>query len=222
MSTGSIVSADDIVGLIGGSALSVGEVEEIFPFISKYVGVDGGAEAILSAGHVPSLILGDFDSISEHTLALFDDRLCHISNQDTTDFEKALTLLNPRAMIALGFTGGRLDHTLSVLNVLQRHPNQCVVLVDAHDASFLLTSGQIRLALPPGARISVMPLDEATVTLRGVKWSFEAANMKPGGFDSPSNMAIGGPVDVAAEGPVVVILPRGHLSDLLQAVVPEG
>ncbi len=220
MAIGGIVSIDDIVGLIGGASIHPEDIAGIFPFIDKYIAVDGGADHLLKAKKVPEAVIGDLDSLSDHARATFADRLCHISDQSTTDFEKAIMHLRARAMIALGFTGGRMDHVLSVLNVLTRYPDRRVILTDAHDVSFLGGQGQTMLHMPPGTRLSVMPLDTARVSLRGVVWPFEDMQMHPGGFVSPSNAVADDPVRIDVQGPVLVTLPRAHLAAALKAVVP--
>lgn len=42
-----------------------------------FVGVDGGADALLEAGHKPHLIVGDMDSVSDEALAAADDIIVH-------------------------------------------------------------------------------------------------------------------------------------------------
>ena len=217
-----IVSIHDIVGLVGGASIHPHEVAAISPFVDRYIAVDGGADHILNAGKQPDVVIGDLDSLSEHARATFADRLCHISDQSTTDFEKAMIHLQALAIVAVGFTGGRMDHVLAVLNVLVRFPERRVILADADDVSFLAYQGQSKLHLPLGTRISLMPLDAARVSLDGVEWPFTDVQMHPGGFISPSNAVAGDQVTIDAQGPVLVTLPRAHLAAALKAVVPAG
>ena len=79
-----------------------------------------------------------------------------------------------QCLLALGFTGGRLDHTLSVLNAMVRYPEQPVVLVDEDDASFVAGAGRTMLELEVGTRISVMPVGAArprATTERSKSWA---------------------------------------------------
>ncbi len=220
MAIAGIVSIHDIVGLVGGASIHPKEVAAISSFVDRYIAVDGGADHLLKAEKMPDAVIGDLDSLSDHARATFADRLCHISDQSTTDFEKAMTRLKARAVIALGFTGGRMDHVLAVLNVLVRYRDKRVILADADDVSFLAAQGQTTLQLPLGTRISLMPLDEARVSLTGVVWPFANVQMHPGGFVSPSNAVAADVVEIDAQGPALITLPRAHLAAALKAVVP--
>ena len=52
------------------------------PYIKEYrpvlIGVDGGADALLEIGLKPDIIIGDFDSVSEPTLAIAKDLVHHV------------------------------------------------------------------------------------------------------------------------------------------------
>ena len=88
---------------------------------------------------------------------------------------------------ALGFAGGRLDHTLAVLHVMGRTPERPVILISADDASAIVPAARFDLDLPIGCRVSIMPLADAVVTVTGVVWPFTDKQMHPMGFTSPSN-----------------------------------
>ena len=220
MSSKDIVSGSDIVCLVGGAKLETREIHRISSFVSSYIAVDGGADSLLQAGITPTAVIGDLDSLSDHARATFADVLCHIPEQATTDFEKALTRVSGAGFIALGFTGGQIDHALSVLNVVACHPGKPVVLVDTKDISFLAAQGRTVLHLPLQTRISLMPLGRATVSVSGVQWPFADQVMKPDGFVSPSNAVADDQVVIDTDGPVLIILPRAHLAAALKAVVP--
>jgi len=217
-----IVSSPTLVCLVGGASIAKSDVLSVAERVSAYIAVDSGADHLLNAGLTPRAVIGDLDSLSRKARALFADRLCHIEEQSTTDFEKALTRVDAPAVLGIGFTGGRLDHVLSVLNVMMRHPDRPVVLADREDASFLAHAGDTVLDLPEATRVSIMPLIPATVTLGGVVWPFDAQPLAVDGFTSPSNAALGGDVTVRTDAPVLVTLPRAFLPIALQAVSRAG
>jgi len=214
-----IVSSRDIVCLVGGAAIDPDDIAAVLPFVHKYIAVDAGADHLLAAGVAPAAVIGDLDSLSSHARATFADVLCHICEQSTTDFEKAVTRVSAPAMIALGFTGGRIDHALTALNVMARHPDKNIVLVDADDASFIAPQGRLTLHLPLDCRVSLMPLGQVRVSARGLRWSFDRADMHPTGFISPSNAVAADLVTVDTDGPLLVTLPRAQLEIVLLAVV---
>lgn len=214
-----IVSASNLICLVGGASLGRNTISSVLPFVDAFVGVDGGANHLLQAGVTPAAVIGDLDSLSARARATFADVLHHIPEQATTDFEKALTRVAAPAILALGFTGGRMDHALSVLNVMARYPARAVILVDDDEVCFMAVTGRTRMDLAAGTPLSVMPVAPVRVTVAGLAWSFDDRMMSPDGFTSPSNAASGGPVTLDTDGPVLVTLPRVHLPVALQAAV---
>jgi len=207
-----IVSSDSPVCFVGGGEISQAPLDTVFPSVSSFVGVDGGADHLLDAGISPAAVIGDFDSLSDRARATFSDVLCHVAEQETTDFEKALMRVEAPLIYAVGFTGGRLDHTLGVLNVMARYSDRSVLLVDDQDVSFVLSRSLDNLLMPAGARISLMPLDNLRVTATGLRWPLEDFEMHPARRTSGSNAATGDPISVLTNGPLLVTLSRAHLA----------
>lgn len=219
MAMNPIVSSSSLICLVGGASLGKTEISAIFPLSNIIVAVDGGADHLLQAGVMPAAVIGDLDSLSAQARDTFAHVLCHISEQSTTDFEKALLRVAAPVILGLGFTGGRMDHILSVLNVMARHADRAIVLIDDDDVCFLAPLGASQMDLPQGARIAIMPLDAANVSVTGLQWNFTEMLMTPAGFTSPSNAAVGGIVTLQTDGPVLVTLPRAHLQTALKAAV---
>ncbi len=212
-----IVSSSEIVCLVGGSKIKHTDILELLPVTDCFVGVDSGADHLLAADIAPAAVIGDMDSLSRHAMATFDHLLCHISEQDTTDFEKAVTRVEAPSILAVGFTGGRMDHMLAVLNVLARNPTRAIILIDDQDASFLAVQGTTRFKLPVSTRISLMPLSQVTVTATGLRWPLDAAVMHPTGMISSSNAAAKDEILIQTDGPLLITLPRAHLQTALKA-----
>lgn len=217
MTTEPIVSSSSLVCFVGGAPLENDAISAFFPTIEAFIGVDGGADHLLAAGVTPAAVIGDLDSLSDHARATFSDVLCHVTEQSTTDFEKALTRVEAPMILALGFTGGRMDHMLSVLNVMARFWNRAIVLADEDEVCFVGRRGATQFEAAKGTSISIMPLGRATVTTSGLEWSFADTVMTPDGFTSPSNSARGGAVQIQTDGPVLITLPRALLPIALKA-----
>ncbi len=215
-----IVSDTSPICLVGGGEISQTAFLAAENRTSCFVAVDSGADVLLARGLTPRAVIGDLDSLSPHARSAFADQLVHIAEQATTDFEKALTRVAAPLIFAIGFTGGRLDHMMSVLNVLARNAERPVVLLDDADASFVAAAGTTKITLPQGARISVMPIGPCrSATLTGVVWSFEDQDMRLDKFTSPSNAALGGDVHLCVSDPVLVTLSRDFLDEALTAFV---
>lgn len=206
-----LLARDLPICLVGGGPVTADDIAALAALSCGYVGVDGGADALHAAAITPLAVIGDLDSLSDAARAQFADLLHQISEQDTTDFEKALLRIRAPLIYAIGFTGGRIDHSLSVLNVMARHRARAVVLVDPHDVSLLVPQGGIALDLPADMRVSLMPLGDVRATAIGLRWPFRDWPMHPAGSTSASNMALGGRVQITARGPLLLTLPRAAL-----------
>ena len=217
-----IVSSASAICLVGGAALTGTAFATVAPYVGGFVGVDSGADHLLAGGITPLAVIGDLDSVSPQARAAFADRLWQIPEQETTDFEKALTRVTAPFVIALGFTGGRMGHALSVLNVMARRPDSEVFLVDGDDVSYLAPQGDSVVDLPAGTRVSLMPLGDVRASVAGVAWPFTDWALHPVGRNSASNMATGGPVRVSAQGPLLVTLPQSCLAAALTGGLRAG
>jgi thiamine pyrophosphokinase len=217
LSSETIVSNDSPVCFVGGASIAENAISAVFSHVEAFIGVDGGADHLLAASVTPAAVIGDLDSLSAQARATFGPQLCYVAEQLTTDFEKALIRVKTPLVLALGFTGGRLDHTLSVLSVMARYDDRAIILVDAQDVSFVARLGQTSFDVPEDVRVSIMPLTVATVTVSGLQWPFTETRMTMDGFTSASNAAIGGAVSIQTDGPVLVTLPRAFLPIAMQA-----
>ncbi len=214
-----IVHSSDPVVLVGGADLGPQDLNIPQKELTSFVGVDRGADHLVAHGITPVAVIGDLDSISDDARTKFADLLHHIQEQDTVDFEKALVRVAAPLIYAVGFAGGRLDHTLAVLHVMGRHPDRRVILLSADDASMIVPEAGLSLALPVGTRISLMPLAPSKVTASGLRWPVNGQEFAPLGFTSPSNEAAAGTLVIAATGCVIVTVPRLALAALAQAAL---
>ncbi len=178
------------------------------------VAADGGAEVLLARGIVPDATIGDMDSISPGARAKLPVTTVHeITEQDSTDFDKALRHIAAPLVLGFGFLGARMDHALAALTVLTRHPDRRCILVGDDDVVALLPPS-IRLALEPGTRVSLYPMGPVTGRSTGLRWPIDGIDFAPGGQVGTSNMATG-PVSVQVDAPrMLVLLPAACLSQL--------
>ncbi len=205
------------VTLIGGGAVTPEDLALALAVAPVLVAADGGADAALALGHLPAMAIGDFDSISDAArAALGPDRLIHIAEQDSTDFAKALRQIRADFVIAAGFSGRRLDHTLAALNVMVRHPQPPCVMLAAEDIVFLAPPA-LNLPLAPGTRVSLFPMGAASGRSTGLRWPIDGIDFAPDTRVGTSNEAMG-PVGLTLTGPMMVMLPRDCLGVALAAL----
>jgi thiamine pyrophosphokinase len=217
-----IVHSNFGVTLLGGGEVDPGCVAESLTIAPCLVAADGGADRALAFGLSPQAVIGDFDSISAEARAMIaPERLHPIAEQQSTDFDKCLMHVQAPFFLALGFAGGRLDHTLAAMSVLVRHPGRRVLLVGRDDVVFVAPP-ELDLNLRPGTRFSLYPMGQVTGVAQGLRWSLEGAPFTPDGRIGTSNEALG-PVRLSLSGPMLVLLPRDCLMPALAGLgVPSA
>jgi thiamine pyrophosphokinase len=203
-----VVSSEGWVSLLGAAAVSSQDIDEVLAIAPTLVDADGGAEAALRAGHMPHAVIGDLYSLS-HTARkrISAEKIVHVSEQETTDFEKCLSRIEAPLIVAAGFAGGRVDHELAVYSVLVRNADRPCIVLGAEDLVFAAPS-RLALDLSPGTRVSLFPMAQVTGRSDGLEWPIEGLAFAPDGRIGTSNRA-NGKVELVFDGPgMLVILPR--------------
>ncbi len=191
--------------------LSGGEIDQALlkEILSQYsfarvICADRGILAAMSAGIVPAVMIGDFDSLGEEMLreseAFYHDRgevrLIKLPPvKDVTDTEAALDLAlaeHPEEIWILGGTGTRIDHVLGCLSLLlkARECGSDAVLWDAHNRIRLIGGDTvIRRSEQFGAYISLVPFGGKAegVTLEGFYYPLHNADLTFGNSLGISN-----------------------------------
>ena len=107
------------VTLIGGAPVGRADLDLALRLAPVVAAADSGADTALSHGLMPAAVWGDFDSISARARSEIPLANQHpIAEQDSTDFTKCLTRIAAPFVMAVGFAGLRLDHTLAALNTM--------------------------------------------------------------------------------------------------------
>jgi len=207
---GVVVRSDGPVTLVGGGRLGVGDLALARGHAPEVVAVDGGAGHVFEAGIAPLAVIGDMDSLPAAAAAAFADRLHAIAEQETTDFDKALRSTLAPILLAVGFSGGRFDHELAVLNAIVRHAGRPCVVIGPESLTFHCPPRLI-IAPPEGSVFSLFPMRPVALASEGLRWPTGGLDLRPDGMIGTSNM-VTGPVRLDPEGPgMLVILPRGLL-----------
>ena len=140
------------VVMVGGGDV---DLERLNILGCKYpvIAVDSGANAIHDAGLKADLLVGDFDSVRpsgrDHIR-----RQIRIREQYSTDFEKALKIVNAPKIFAFGFLGKRFDHGLGALhalaaNTISHGDQRDIILFDSHDV-VVMRQHYFQKTLPQG------------------------------------------------------------------------
>ena len=214
-----IVSETGLICLIGGGAVDFEAVQDLVARGAILVAADGGADHARALGLRPVAVIGDMDSISPETRDQFGDVLHHIPEQDSTDFEKSLRVLDVAGIIGFGFLGPRADHGLAAMQALARHQGAPVILQSAQDVVFHLpVHREMAFELPPETRVSLFPFASVACAAEGLRWPLDGLTFDPMGQIGTSNKATGGALRLMAKGAgLLAILPARHRDQVLQS-----
>jgi len=210
------VESDRPVTLVGPARVRKKDFDLAISRGEAVVAADGGAQNAMDLGRLPDLVIGDFDSF-EPAGRLPAERLLRIDDQDTTDFEKCLERISAPLVIAVGFLGRRIDHSLAVLSALAAHePGRCL-LVGGHDV-VVHCPARLALDLPPASRVSLFPMVPLTARSEGLEWPVGGIDFAPAGRIGTSNRVTGAVVIEPAGPGMLLILPRKAFRPLLRGL----
>lgn len=141
------------------------------------VAVDGGLDGAKRCGVIPKLIIGDFDSVTLAEARDYPhaDIITHPAVKNDTDLMlavKHVLSLGYNELYIVGGLGGRLDHTLSALFLLEYLSGQdCNAVIDSgHNRVRLQEVGTLTLSTTH-KYVGIVPLSErAMVSLTGFKY----------------------------------------------------
>lgn len=206
--------------LVGGGAATPPDLRAAVALAPDIAAADGGARLVLDAGFVPRAVIGDFDSLDAGTRARLDPgTLFEVGEQDSTDFEKALERIAAPLVLAVGFTGARVDHELAVLHGLLRFAHRPCLLLAEREV-ILHCPPRLELDMEPGETVSLFPLLPASGRSVGLHWPIDGLVLAPGRQIGTSNRAVGGPMVLEMDGPgMILLLPRARLGSVTQALL---
>lgn len=150
------------------------------------VAADAGLRAAEACGVTPDLLIGDFDSLGGEPPHSDRTELIRLpAEKDETDTQAALRIALSRGaaeLVLVGGVGGRIDHTLSNLSLLEQLHARHVpaVLTDGKcRVRFLRDSGVILLRDPNFRYFSILPVDPKLrgVSLDGCKYPLKNATI---------------------------------------------
>ena len=177
------------------------------------IAVDGAANRAKQLSLTPNIICGDYDSVSLEAAA--EDfpaaEFILTSDQNYADLEKAILLAVERGateIAVLGASGGRLDHTLGNLAVMQRYGGavKLVFLDDSGSCRSLSAPQTVRFQVKIGDTVSLVAFQSnSVVSIKGVKWELEEYPL-PVGTQGVSNLAASNTVEVSVSSGAVFVL----------------
>lgn len=199
------------ITLVGGAAFEVADLHAAIDHAPHIIAADSGADRAMAAGVIPRTVIGDMDS---RTMLLPDSvEILAIEEQDSTDFEKCLRLADAPLTIAVGFLGGRLDHSLAAFHALLAHAERRIILIGETDIAFAAPL-EWRATLEIGTRISFFPLHPCSaLTSSGLRWPIDGLDLAVGSRIGTSNITNASDVSATfGTAGCVTILPKHSLN----------
>jgi thiamine pyrophosphokinase len=153
------------------------------------IAADAGARHAASLGLTPSVIIGDFDSISAEELAQFASAGARLERhppaKDETDLELALdhaVRAGYSPILILGAYGGRLDHSLGIFSLLSDpvYRSAGVRAEDGQTEAFFI-SRQAEIDGAPGDTLSLIAWGDPAegVITENLEYPLKAETLSP-------------------------------------------
>lgn len=217
-----ILTSSSPVTFLGGGNASAQDLADALTISTKLVAVDGGLITAQKAGVIPDAVIGDMDSAPPEALAHVPIAHQHqVSEQHSTDFDKALRNVDAPVVIGVGFCGGRVDHQLAAFHTLLVHAGRPCVLIAEHEV-IVLAPPHLLLEMDVGDVVSLYPLVAVQGRSEGLEWPIDGLAFDPAQFIGTSNRATG-PVTLHMEAPgMLLIVPKRYLRPLVAHFVQCG
>ncbi len=218
------ISFDRPVTLVGGGDLRRETLSRALEVAPSLVAADGGANQLRAWGLAATAVVGDMDSIAEpgfwrRSGATF---LCE-EEQNSTDLEKCLRLVQAPMYLAVGFLGGRLDHAQAAMGITSSRVTCPVILVGDEDVLFPAPLAWETL-LPDGARLSILATRRVRVVeSTGLFWTPDDLVFDLGSTRGVSNFVENGKVQIVFDRPgALLVLEIDHLGEVVKSLRTES
>lgn len=168
---------------------------------------DGAADTYIDKGHIPDLIIGDGDSISEANKVRFAPIIHRFSEQESNDQTKAvrhLQALGIRRIAITGATGKREDHTLGNISLLIDYMKAGMeVRMFTDHGTFIPAKNEQSFAAHPGQQVSIFNFGARGLYAEGLIYPLSDFTHW---WQGTLNEACGACFTIRAEGPYLVFL----------------
>jgi thiamine pyrophosphokinase len=178
------------------------------------VAADSGLDHAESVGLEPSLVVGDFDSVSADALSRYSGPVeRHPVAKDATDLELALRAAvsrHPDRIVVVGGHGGRIDHLIANALVLTTVPAGIDVEWRAGASVIHIVRRECSITGTVGQTVSLVPVggDAVGVTTSGLEWPLDDETLAFGTTRGVSNALLAPEARISLrEGTLLVMLP---------------
>ena len=193
---------------------------------------DGAANTLRDFSITPDIIIGDMDSISDSPLNatameglkehFSTATIHHLSDQHSTDFEKALNYAlqqQYKRILCLGILGKSADHGLYNLNLLNRYSQHMEIMAlntfeDSRQWIFRLGQN-MRIHTKKHNIVSFFPFPEATLSSQGLIWELSSTLLTQTGKGAIRNRANAESLVLSCQGDCLCFLISEEIPQLV-------
>ena len=151
------------------------------------IAADGSSNNLFKYKIVPDYIIGDLDSSSRTSLNYFSKKgseIVKINEQDHNDFEKCLifsTKKNYNNIVVLGYGGGRIDHLINNLSVLNKYSSKCRIKLLDESYEIIKINKSIKFIYKQNEPVSLIALPKASgIKTKGLKYKLNLETLEFG------------------------------------------
>lgn len=180
------------------------------------VATDGALDHAIDCDIQVNTLIGDLDSLSDssHLEKRFPNLeiLRYPEDKDWTDLELAIDWAlerTPSSIIVYGAAGGRIDHTMANLALLEKglHTGVPIEMICGNESIRLLQGALALENAAVGDRVSFLPISLfCTVSTQGLKYALASEKLFRGQGRGISNVVIGLPASVSVESGVLAVV----------------
>jgi thiamine pyrophosphokinase len=179
---------------------------------------DGGTRHALALGLIPSVIIGDLDSLTEDvrrkTKLTGVHFVKHPRDKSETDLELALDYALEQGfgeIVIVGAAGGRLDQTLGNLALLTANRfSKFNIRLDNGVEEAFFTRGSCRIRGEAGEVVSLLPWAGPVtgIVTEGLRWPLRGETLLPEKTRGISNELLGEAAGVSLESGLLLVIHR--------------
>lgn len=186
--------------IANGSILNYPKTKERLTNFDRIIAADGGLLHCKSMAVMPDLVIGDMDSISEEELLIYSncEKVTFPKDKDKTDLELAVEKAlkdGTNSITLFGALGRRIDHSISNLQLLCRHP-EIITIESQYETIHAIANTQIiRTSKNQTVSLFSISANGCTITTKGLKWDVENTQLNER-FMSISNVCPEGKFEI--------------------------
>lgn len=157
-----------------------------------FIGVDGGSLTVISNNYALDLAIGDFDSTDNFTLIKTKAKilLTYPVKKNETDLELAILQAPTKNIYIYDTLGGRLDHELLTLMLLQKYNNLSITVFNKNNQITYLNEGFYKVDLSKYKYFSLIVPNKAVITTTGSLYNLTNVTLTSNDTYATSNEAI--------------------------------